>query len=259
MAMTAWSVVTEPWPENPRLAEVYDVECAGRWDHDFYLAVAADIDAACVLDVGCGTGVFCVDVAAAGRRAIGVDPAQPMIDIARSRPGGDAVDWIVGDAGDAPAGAADLVVMMGHVAQYFVDDDHWARTLRQVHRALRPGGRVAFESRNPVIDWASQWTEANSRGTLDHPRGGTFDAWVEVVDTHGSPHSYTSTHEGHTILPGGDHLVSRETLRFRSQAEIEDSLADAGFTIEQRWGSWRGTPLTPTSSEMIFLAARHRV
>ncbi|MEM7287056.1 MAG: methyltransferase domain-containing protein [Actinomycetota bacterium] len=248
--------MTDLWPENPRLAEVYDVECAGRWDHDFYLSVASEVDAQSVLDIGCGTGVFCVDVAAAGRRAIGVDPAQPMIDIARSRSGGDACEWIVGDAGDAPADTADLVVMMGHVAQYFVDDDHWARTLSQIHRALVPGGRVTFESRNPMIDWASQWTEANSRGTLDHPRGGTFEAWVQVVDTAGPRHSYASTHEGHTILPDGDHLVSRETLRFRSQAEIEASLASAGFTIEQRWGNWRREPLTPESREMIFLARR---
>ena len=254
--MPRWSTVTEIWPENPRLAEVYDVECAGRWDHDFYLNVAADIDASCVLDVGCGTGVFCVDVAAAGRRSIGVDPAEPMIDIARTRPGGDLCEWIVGDAGDAPADTADLVVMMGHVAQYFVDDEHWATTLSQIHRALVPEGRVTFEARNPAIDWASQWTEENSRGTHDHPRGGTFEAWVQVVDTTGPSDSYTSTHEGHTILPDGDHLVSSETLRFRSQAEIEASFTAAGFTIEQRWGSWRGTALTPDSREMIFLARR---
>lgn len=194
-----------------------------------------------------------LSAALASRRSIGVDPAQAMIDIARARPGGDACEWIVGDA---PAGTADLVVMMGHVAQYFVDDDHWARTLSQIHRALAPGGRVTFESRNPIVDWASMWTEENSRGTLDHPRGGTFESWVQVVDRSEGTDSYVMAHQGHTILPDGDHLWTDETLRFRSQAEIETSLADAGFTIERRWGDWERNPLTPERREMIFLARR---
>lgn len=252
----AWSTVTDLWTENPRLVELYDVECAGRWDHDFYLALTAGLGAGCVLDIGCGTGVFCADVASSGRRAIGVDPAEPMIEIARGRPGGDRVEWIVGDAADAPPGEADLAVMMGHVAQYFVDDDHWLRTLQQIRRSLTGGGRMTFESRNPRIDWAGEWTKERSRSTLDHPGGGTFDTWVEVVDRSGSADSYTTAHEGHTVLPGGDHLVTRETLRFRAQTEIEASLDAAGFTIEQRWGDWERGPLTSTSREMIFLARR---
>ena len=244
------------WPENPRLAQVYDVECAGRWDHDFYLGVAAEVAADCVLDIGCGTGVFCVDLAAAGHRAIGVDPAAPMIDIARARAGGDQCQWILGTAADAPPNTADLAVMMGHVAQYFVDDDHWATTLSEVGAALAPGGRIAFEARNPAVNWEARWTEAATRQTLPHPDGGTFESWVQVVDTQGPAESYASTHEGHTILPDGDHLVSNETLRFRSRAEIEADLTRAGFIIEQQWGSWEGAPLTPDSSEMIFLA-RH--
>jgi hypothetical protein len=35
------------------------------------------------------------------------------------------------------------------VAQVFLDDAEWATTLRAIHTALRPGGHLAFESRNP--------------------------------------------------------------------------------------------------------------
>ena len=240
----------------PELAALYDTECAGRWDHDFYLAIADEIAAEVVLDLGCGTGVFSVDVASQGRRSIGIDPAKPMIDIARTRPGGELVEWIVGTAADAPTACCDLVIMMGHVAQYFVDDADWAVTLTQIHRMLRPAGRVAFEARNPAVDWASRWTEANTWHQLEHPDGATFDSWVQVVDRTGNASSYRMTHEGHRVLPDGRHLSTTETLRFRSFAEIEASLDAAGFEIEQRWGDWDRSPVTALSREFIFVAQR---
>ena len=142
---------------------VYDTECLGRRDHDFYLTLAETVGASSVIDIGCGTGVFAVDLGRRGCHVIGVDPAQAMLDIGRTRPGGDAVEWIHGDALDVPSAAADLVVMMGHVAQYFIHDDAWARLLGEVHRMLTPGGRLTFETRNPAINWAQLWTASAQR------------------------------------------------------------------------------------------------
>src|SRR6202008_4673493 len=133
----------------------------------------------------------------------GVDPAAPMLDIARTRPGGDAVEWIHGGAADLPSYVADLVVMMGHVAQYFVDDDAWSSVLRETRRPLRDGGRLAFETRNPAVDWVSRWTRDRTIATYPHPDGGEFVAWVEMRDVTGSSESYTTTHVGHTRLPDG--------------------------------------------------------
>lgn len=115
------------WPEDPRLAVVYDVECAGRWDHDFYLGLAGELDVASVVDIGCGTGVFVADCARRGLRALGVDPAEAVLDLARARSADAGLDglvtWTHGHAGDVPDDVADLVIMMGHVAQYFISDD----------------------------------------------------------------------------------------------------------------------------------------
>ncbi len=39
--------------------------------------------------------------------------------------------------------------MTGHVAQVFLSDEAWTATLTAIYDALRPGGRLAFETRNP--------------------------------------------------------------------------------------------------------------
>lgn len=248
--------MSELWTEDPRSVATYDVECAGRWDHNFYLALADELEAATVVDIGCGTGVFAVDLARRGIRTIGVDPAATILDVARIRPGGDAVTWIHGTAADVSDGVADLVVMMGHVAQYFVSDEDWQQTLRECRRILRDGGHLTFETRNPDRDWPARWTRERTMSTLPHPDGGEFTSWVEVTAVVGDPTSFTETHVGHTILPDGDRLAHAETLRFRSEWQIRTGLEEAGFAVEQVWGDWDRSPATGTTDELIVLARR---
>ncbi len=79
---------------------------------------------------------------------------------------------------------------------------------------------------------------------------------VEVVDVIGDPEAPTETHEGHTVLPDGEHLVAAETLRFRSLDEITSSLAATGFTVDSIIGDWDGSSLRPDSPEFIVLSHR---
>lgn len=248
------------WPEDQRLATLYDIKCAGRQDHDFYLALADQLEARSVLDLGCGTGVFAIDVVHAGspdpRRVVGVDPAAVIVDIARTRHGGDTVTWIHGTAADVNQDPVDLVIMMGHVAQYFVTDEAWTSVLAQCFRLLTPGGSLAFEVRNPDRGWPRRWTESRTKATLAHPDGGHFVSWVQSVALDGPPTSFTETHEGHTVLANGDHLVSSETLRFRSPQEVTTSVEQAGFTIVNTWGDWDSSAFDPVDSDELIVQAQ---
>lgn len=131
-------------PDNfyavPELAAHYDADNAGRPDLPFYLRLAGRIGARRVVDIGSGTGLLCRSLAARGHEVIGVEPQLTMLDIARRQPGASAVTWVHGTAGDLPAGWADLAVMTGHVAQYFLDDEAWRLVLTQSRRSLRPAG-----------------------------------------------------------------------------------------------------------------------
>jgi ubiquinone/menaquinone biosynthesis C-methylase UbiE len=110
---------------HPRLAPIYDAFDGGRDDLTAYLAIADELGADRVLDVGCGTGSLAILLAESGRTVVGVDPAEASLEVARSKDGAEGVTWLHGDATTVPALDADLAVMTGNVAQVFLTDDDW--------------------------------------------------------------------------------------------------------------------------------------
>src|SRR4051794_8697518 len=83
---------------DPRLVALYDIENNGRADTDFYLRLAADLNARRIIDLGCGTGQLASELSVDGRQVIGVDPAAAMLAVARRKPRAEQVQWIEGDA-----------------------------------------------------------------------------------------------------------------------------------------------------------------
>lgn len=241
---------------TPEVARVYDVKNAGRQDVEFYLQLAAELSAGnpdfAVLDIGCGTGALGARLAAAGYRVTGVDPSEAMLDVARSRPGGDACTWIHGYAADVPDAGADLALMTGHVAQYFLTAEAWHEVLTEAYRALRPGGWLAFESRNPAHRAWERWVPEHTTRRLPHPDGGQITTWVELLAVdEDAPEGVLETHRGITVYPDGHRSGedSSETLVFRPLDRLTSSLEAAGYVVEQTFGDFSRGPVTEADPE----------
>jgi SAM-dependent methyltransferase len=237
---------------DPRLVDLYDLENTSRADTDFYLALASELGAQRILDLGCGTGVLTRELATNSREVTGVDPSPAMLAYARRQPGAERVRWIEGDSSALGTSDADLVTMTGNVAQIFLDDADWQATLVAIHGALRPGGYLAFESRNPDARGWEQWTKADSYGKFDSPHG-PVETWVDVVSAVDGLVSF----EAHNVFEAtGEDVVVESTLRFRTLDETTRSLNEVGFTVERVYGDWSRGAFTPTSRVMIFVARR---
>ena len=166
---------------HPRLAWVYDAFDGPRDDLAAYLAIAAELGADRVLDVGCGTGCLAIELARTGRTVIGADPAAASLEVARAKEGSAAVTWIHGDAAAIPAVAADLAVMTGNVAQVFLTEADWADAVAAIGVALGPLGYLVFETRRPERRAWEEWAADTGPVTLDVPGHGLVERRREVT------------------------------------------------------------------------------
>jgi SAM-dependent methyltransferase len=240
--------VTDAIFAHPRLAAVYDTFDGERSDLGPYLALVAELGARSVLDIGCGTGTFACLLAARGIRVTGVDPAGASLAVARGKPHAEEVRWVHGDAGSLPPLQVDLVTMTANVAQVFLTDDEWGATLRAARTALRPGGRLVFESRRPEREAWRTWTRERSVRRAVVPGEGAVRTHVELTAVRGALVSFRWTF---VLERDGAELTSDSTLRFRSREELAESLTAAGFAVDDV----RDAPDRP-GAEWVFIVRR---
>ncbi|WP_078862017.1 class I SAM-dependent methyltransferase [Streptomyces sp. NRRL F-5123] len=239
----------DPCYAHPRLAAVYDALDADRGDLTAYLRMAEEFGARRVLDIGCGTGVFALLLAARGIDVTGVDPAGASLDVARAKPDAERVRWLHGDAADVPPeGVFGLATMTGNVAQGIVTPDAWTRTLRGAHAALRPGGRLVLETRDPARRAWEEWTPELTRRVVRVPGAGPVETWQEPVAVRADLVTFRSTY---VFAADGAVLTSDSTLRFRGRDEVAADLTAHGFTVQEV----RDAPDRP-GKEFVFVALR---
>lgn len=207
-----------------------------------------------ILDVGCGWGRHLRLMWEAGHRAVGVDRSHALLRRALDTgdPGG-AWDLagggvIVADMLRLPLreGGFDVVLNLATSLGLFLEDGAALDALREMRRALRPGGRLLLEGmhrEDVVANYAERdgWTlddgtEVRVRRRLDAPRGVSH----EVLRWQG---------------PGGQG-EKRHSLRLRSAREMAGLVEGAGLRLLDAYGGWQQEPFEPASERMILLARR---
>jgi hypothetical protein len=187
-------------------------------------------------------------LAGRGIEVVAVDPAEASLAIARSKPGGEHVRWIHGDATTLPPLDADLATMTGNVAQVFLDDADLSLALRSTRGAVHPGGTIAFEVRDPSRKAWRAWSREQSHQRTEVPGVGLVEHWVDLLDVSMPFVSFRWTYR---FAASGDVITSDSTLRFRSRQELEQCVSDCGLVVDEV----RDAPDRP-GLELVFVCRR---
>ena len=239
-----------------RLVEVYDAECPWSRDDEFFVSIvaqchAARCHAARVLDLGCGTGRLALGLARRGHVVTGIDPARASLEAARSKPDADRVTWLEGTSSSAPEAAFDVALMTSHVAQFFVGDDDWRCVLDDVRRALVPGGRVAFDARDPRDRAWERWNPVDSlrRVTLLDGRVVTISTEVTAVEETCTV-DFVHTYESQTVSISRAQRRCASERRSRSD-RLSRTLASSSSTCTAAGSANRWVVATVSCSSLL--------
>lgn len=232
------------------MAILYDGFNAHGLDRGFYLSLASS---PCrILDIGCGTGLLTLPLVEQGHQVTGVEPGAGMLAVAKSKDVAGRTDWVAATAEDFDIPQRfDLAIMTAHVFQVFLDDAQTLKALSNIHRHLAPGGRLVFESRNPLVrEWES-WAMAETRETRQISGIGSVEVYYQVTKAQGELVTFDAVF---TLLDTGERRISQSTLRFASHAKILQLLTQAGFSQIETLGWWDGSPFQSDSREIIVTA-----
>ncbi len=155
-----------------------------------------------LLDVGAGTGKLSRRAAGRGARVLAVEPVRGMRRRLAGIPG---VAGLGATAEVLPLRDGSLSAAVAATAFHWFD---CPRALRELHRVLRPGGRLAlvWNQRDDAVDWVARLTEiVNDAETPGAPRyhtGRWRDAFLEAPGLFGPLEEAHFPHV-HRLSPNG--------------------------------------------------------
>lgn len=241
--------MTEPETDllyhDPDLVQFYDLENEDGADFAFCLDLARG--AGSVLDLGCGTGQLAAALST-GRQVTGVDPAGPMLGVARGRPGGAAVEWIESDARTLRLDRRyDLVVLTGHAFQVFLTHDDQLALLRTIAHHLAAEGCFIFDTRNPSAREWEEWRPEKSRRSFAHPTLGRVEAWNDIErDEATGIVTYETAYRA-----AGRLFEASSRIAFPDRRTVAMLIGEAGLRADRWLGDWQGGEWRANAPEII--------
>jgi SAM-dependent methyltransferase len=113
------------------------------------LDLAGNVAGRRILDAGCGAGAVASALRDRGADVAGFDRSARMIELARQRLGADADLRVADITSPLPYPDREFDDVVAALVLHYLED--WTAPLAELHRVLRPGGRLIVVVNHPII------------------------------------------------------------------------------------------------------------
>jgi ubiquinone/menaquinone biosynthesis C-methylase UbiE len=153
----------DQWPEKyDRWFETPIGALVKKYENELLLDLLQPRPGESILDVGCGTGVFTLNILASGARVTGLDVSIPMLKRAGHKTEGYPFRGVAGDMSFLPFGDECFDKVVSMTALEFVADGREA--VADLFRVTRKKGVVVVTTLNSLSPWAARRKKAAAKG-----------------------------------------------------------------------------------------------
>ncbi len=153
----------DQWPEKyDRWFETPIGALVKKYENELLLDLLQPRPGESILDVGCGTGVFTLDILASGARVTGLDVSIPMLKRAGHKTEGYPFRGVAGDMSYLPFGDECFDKVVSMTTLEFVADGREA--VADLFRVTKKGGVVVVTTLNSLSPWAARRKKAAAKG-----------------------------------------------------------------------------------------------
>jgi Methyltransferase domain len=193
------------------------------------------------LELGIGTGRIALPLSQRIIRVDGIDLSPAMVARLRTKPGGDAVDVIIGDFATTRANEPfRLAYLLRNTIMNLTTQDAQVECFATVAAQLESGGCFVIEVMVPELQRLPPGETVRAfTVTPDHLGFDEYDVAAQgLVSRHYWPRN------GHTE-------VLSVPFRYVWPAELDLMARLAGLTLRERWSGWHREPFTSDSTAHV--------
>ncbi len=198
------------------------------------------------LELAVGTGRVAIPLSRRGVSVTGIDNSAEMIARLREKPGGEAIEVVMGDIAEVPAaGAFPLVYLPFNTLFALLTQERQVSCFRNVAEHLEPGGRFVLDCFVPDL---GRFDRYNTRMAVSSITSNKAHAY-EMSIHHPVEQKVTSHHVRR--LDDGATVVLPVTVRYAWPTEMDLMAAIAGLELEHRWGWYDKRAFTEASNQHV--------
>jgi SAM-dependent methyltransferase len=207
-----------------------------------------------LLDAGCGTGRYAVELARRGFRVTGVDAAAELLAVARRQTGADTVTFVHGDVRALPAADYDAILCRG-VLNDLVDDRGRRDAFLAFGRALTRGGALVLD----VREWEATERRKTREPVLERTLPTAHGTLTYRSETRLDPATRQLRIAERHVLNGATETTVADydfVMRCWTRDELDRLLGEAGLTAIEYAGAYdRAVPVGATD-RLVVAATR---